>query len=181
MKDTGEKKIYEIKNLLDASFGAGYMEESAIWEHMHSDKSLLYLMHQNEELAGVMLFVEEAPCQSNGEMEKAFAEIQSITGGKRCLHCKFLCTPPKYQRQGFGASITAKALADIQSRQRADVIYTCLWEYENNVPAKRIFEENDFRFYKRLEEPWYGDKDYYCIVCGGRCRCPGQVYYKELA
>lgn len=51
MKDTGEKCIHEIKNLLDASFGAGYMEESAIGEHMHSDKSLLYLMHQNEELA----------------------------------------------------------------------------------------------------------------------------------
>lgn len=180
MENAGEKYIHEIKELLDASFGAGYMEESAIWEHMHSDRSLLYLMQQKGELAGVMLFVEEDPRERKGEMEKAFAEIQSITGSKRCLHCKFLCTPPKYRRQGFGGSIAAGALADIQSRQRADVVYTCLWEYENNVPAKRIFEENDFQLYKRLENPWYEDKDYYCIVCRGRCCCPGQVYYKRL-
>lgn len=181
MKDAREKYIHEIKDLLDAGFGAGYMEESAIWAHMHSAKSLFYLTQQQGELAGAILLVEDDPCQKNGEMEKAFAEIQSITGSKICLHFKFICIPPKYRRQGFGRSITAEALEDIESLRRADVVYTCLWEYENNVPAKRIFEENGFQFYRRLEEPWYGDKDYYCIVCRGRCRCPGRVYYKKLA
>ena len=85
------------------------------------------------------------------------------------------------QNNGIGKELFADSIQAIRESREYGVITSLLWEYNGKVPAKKVHEDNGFRFLYRLTRPWYHLTKYHCIVCGGRCRCDGLQYILELS
>ncbi len=177
-----KEDIPVLMRMFDENLGKGYMTEEQILHHITDEKELFYASRKDDgTLCGILLFGEE-PAEVLAEQTKIpLPELLRMAGGKPLLKCRSMCISKEFQKNGVGKELFQKALADIKSKKRYGLITSLLWEYQGNVPAEKLHIDNGFQFLHRLKMPWYGYKDYTCIICKGRCRCDGLQYVLKLS
>lgn len=168
----------QIKELFEESFGKNYMSAGQVEGCIESGAPFKMAL-DGDTLMGAILFIPESEETIAEHTELDRKTIHALCGAKPSLICRCACTYARYQRKGVARQLLQTCLEEIKKRGYG-AVFTTLWEYQGGVPAEKMFMEHQFQRGKKLEAPWYGDEDYICSECGGRCRCSGVVYYKEI-
>ena len=179
MRKAEKKDIRQIFEIVEDCFGKNYMTEGELIEHIESPESFLYLNEAGEDIAAISLYTVEEIDVAAENSKESVELLQNLSCGRNIVHCKFLCVNKKLQKGGYGKKLIKELEDYIEDLNISSAVYTVLCEYNNSIPAKGIFENNGFKFRRRLSRPWYGDESYSCPVCKGRCVCEGYTYFKK--
>lgn len=181
MEQVKETDIYALKEMFDENFGQGYMSEEKMKYYINNDRELFYASRcEDGTLCGAVLFGEESAETLSSQTNIPMDNLLKMAAGKKLLKCRTLCVASDCQKKSVGENLFSGAIEEIKQKGVYGLITSLLWEYGGKVPARKIHEDNGFRFLYRLKEPWYSLEDYYCVYCKGRCRCDGLQYVLEL-
>lgn len=81
-----------------------------------------------------------------------------------------------------GLGIAARLIEFAADRlQKADVsaVFTVCWKAENGAFLAPALKSCGFSFLASAENVWYDEKQLICPICGGRCRCGAEIYFKK--
>lgn len=108
-------------------------------------------------------------------------EIRNVVGGNESICvAKSLVLQKECEKAGLATNLVRDTLEEAKQKG----FYSCwspLWvRKDGSIPAKKIMDRNDFKYYKNSHMVWVDDKEYKCIDCEGPCKCDAAVYYKIL-
>lgn len=180
MEIVDAKKEYSraLWELFEVSFGQNYMSVESI-EGYITQGTPFKIALDRKELMGAILFIPASTEKAAGHVRMDRETVGALCGEKPALICKCACTYAKYQGQGAAKRLLTACLEDAK-KSGYGAVFTVLWEYGGSVPAEKMFVDAQFQRGGKLIMPWYGEADYICSECGGRCRCNGIVYYKKI-
>lgn len=176
--DGTSEHFESTRALCDERFGRGYctQETFGAWiSHPGLFKVALY----DNEYAGfaVMLPADEKALMKHMQMTRE--ETLHYTQGKPALIYKSAAVQPRFERRGI---MKAMAACGLKSAKELGfhTIFASAWVYQNTIPIENTFRVFGFTrlFDKKLL--WYDDENYHCVICNGRCKCDGIIYYKKL-
>lgn len=85
----------------------------------------------------------------------------------------------EYRKRGLAARMIRFALECLRKRS-IEMAYIICWKIDGVVSLASALRECGFSHLAEAKRVWYDMMDLVCPVCGGRCECDAEVYYKRL-
>lgn len=168
--------IVQIKNIFDENFGVDYLTEDEILFYIKDENSFLIIDLTENRVNAIVLYIVESIEKVSSITKIPVNNIYELFSKNKLIHCKCLCVKKELQKQGYGRELFKKSLGFIFSKYDLD-IFAILWKYNGIVPAEQIVIEMGFKKLKELPSPFFNYDNYHCIICNGKCKCPGIFYY----
>lgn len=168
----------DMKFLCDERYGEGYLTPER-YAHYLKHPGLFLAAHKGKELAGFSLMAPAAVPEAAGYMKMSAGELEKLTGNRKLLILKSIVIQKKYGKMGLPVTMTNEVIENARS-EGYGIIFSAAWIVGGKIPIKKAFEEMEFTPLFLRHNLWYDDEDYYCIVCKGRCKCDGFIYYKYI-
>ena len=175
----GSPKYYEdIQQLCDLRYGTGYIDRP-VYEKWMEHPELMNVALVEGEFAGFSVFVPAAVDELMSHMDMPREDVVRIAGDRPALIYRSAAVPFRFEKRGIMQQLLGNALEELPELGYGSV-FGSAWVHDGRVPMSRLFNLFGFsRLYER-KMLWYQDKNYRCVVCGGRCRCDAMIYYKQL-
>lgn len=171
-----KEHIAQIKSIFDENFGMNYLTEDEILFYINNENSCLFVDLTGNKINAIVLYIIESIEEVSLITKIPVNKIYELFGKNKLIHCKCLCVKKELQKQGYGRELFKESLVFIRKKYDLDV-FAILWKYKDQVPAEHIVIENGFEKLKELSEPFFYYDNYHCIICNGKCKCPGIFYY----
>ncbi len=82
--------------------------------------------------------------------------------------------------RGLGiAAQLIKFAADRLQKAGADAVFTVCWKADGDAFLAPALKSCGFNYLSSAEYVWYDKKELVCPICGGRCRCSAEIYFKK--
>lgn len=167
-----------IKELCELRFGSGYLDETGYARWMeHPD--LVQVATIDGDFAGVAVMRPASEEEIAQKMKMDQAEIMDITSGRPAAVYQSIALKHRYEKHGLGRRMVLDGL-ERGANKGYSAIFIAAWMYDGKIPAQGLLSSLGFTQLYRRELLWYGEKNYQCVACGGRCVCDGMIYYKKL-
>lgn len=85
----------------------------------------------------------------------------------------------KENYRGLGLSARLVEYAAAKLFQITHTVFIVCWKVNGSVALSGALDKCGFKFLSNAENVWYDKPNLICPVCGGRCRCGAEVYYKK--
>lgn len=85
----------------------------------------------------------------------------------------------KYRKRGLAARMIRFALDDMR-KISVGTVFTVCWKNGGGVALERALLECDFSYLAGSKMTWHDVAELICPVCGGRCFCDAEIYYKHI-
>lgn len=178
LRDAVLEDYEDVKLLCDERFGEGYLTPEQ-YAHYLKYTGLFKVACMGKELAGFSLMAPASVSEAAAHMKMSVGEIKKLTGSRRILILKSIVLQKKYGGKGLPVSMT-NAVIENAKIEGYGIIFSAAWIVGGKIPIKKAFEEMEFKPLFLRSNLWYDDEDYYCVVCKGRCRCDGFIYYRYI-
>lgn len=168
----------DIFELCAGRYGEGYLKDSDYSRWMQHPELFKVALAEGR-FAGFAVMIPAERAEIMARMAMPEQDVLDIAGNRPALIYKSAAVLPEYEGRGVMRAMTA---AGIQTAKELGygAIFGSAWVCGDRIPIQPTFDSFGFlRLYER-KMLWYGDEDYHCILCGGRCRCDGVIYYKKL-
>lgn len=175
----GSPKYYEdIQQLCDLRYGTGYLDRP-VYEKWMEHPELMNVALIEGEFAGFSVFVPAAVEELMSHMDMPREDVVRIAGDRPALIYKSAAVPFQFEKRGIMQQLLGNALEDLPKLGYGS-IFGSAWVHGGRIPMARLFDLFGFSQLYERKMLWYQDKNYRCVVCGGRCKCDAMIYYKQL-
>ncbi|MCL2081993.1 MAG: N-acetyltransferase [Oscillospiraceae bacterium] len=169
----------DVALIANKSFGEGYMNEDRLKE-VTGGQGSFYSSVTDGKISGYCFFqyITADLCASKIKLPKETFVQNSSSDGMVC-YTKTMAVDESLRGRGVADDLFEACL----NKAVSDGLFSAwgsAWRLGNIVPMNRIFLKNGFCVHSEVPYIWYDDKQYKCIVCGGRCKCTGVIYRKLL-
>lgn len=168
----------DMKILCDERYGEGYLTPER-YAHYLEHPRLFLVASQGNELAGFSLMAPASVPETADYMKMSAGEIKGLAGDRKILILKSIVIQKKYGKMGLPSTMT-NAVIENAKTEGYGIIFSAAWMVEGKMPIKQAFEEMGFQPLFLRHNLWYDEEDYYCVVCKGRCKCDGFIYYRYI-
>lgn len=168
----------DMKVLCDERYGEGYLT----WEryaHYLEHPRLFRIARKGNDFAGFSLMTPATVLEVADHMKMSVGEVEKLTEGKRPLILKSIVIQKKYAGMGLPVAMTNRIIENA-AEDGYGIIFSAAWLVREKIPIRKAFEEMEFKPLFLRRNLWYADEDYYCVVCKGRCKCDGFIYYRYI-
>lgn len=176
--DAEEKYYPQMLELCEECFGSGYLSYPHFCEMIKMEAPFKMAL-TGKELIGYSVFettdAEEVAAQYQIDLEG----VKEIAGAEKIFRYKSAAVKKAFHGKGVAGNLLEEC---IQKARELDCgsVFVAGWKYNGRVPMHNIFIRNGFVEVGLRKNLWYGEEDYTCIICGGRCKCEGIIYYLKL-
>lgn len=163
-----------VERLCTIQFGEGYLkrEEFALW--CQYPDMFLAAEYQGK-FVGYVSFLPSTPEEIEEKMAVPAEEVRRCAGDRLPIHCRGTAAFSEFQGMGIMYYVM-KAVVENTRAAGYHVGYLPGWKYYGKTPVYHLIRPFGFVPYCQREMLWYGDEDYTCIVCKGRCTCSAVIY-----
>jgi len=168
----------QIKELYELRFGEGYVDEEEFARWMEHPEFIQIILAEGE-FAGAAVLLPASTAEIAVKMGMTEQEVLDITGGRPAIIYKCTALWPRFEKRGINHVVAADGLRRAEAGGYC-AIFSTAWVYHNSVPARHVFEHLGYTKLYRRKMLWYNNENYKCVICGGRCVCDAEVYYKKL-
>ncbi len=169
---------YKIIDLCNRRYGKGYMTNE-IFNKLLENPDFFKVATINNEFAGFASFLPENIEKIAKAMGQSMFDIINISGDKPSVIYKSAALEPNFEHGGIMQNLLAK-LIEQATNKGYSTVFASAWMIGDTVPIEKTLKKFDFIYVGNCSMLWYGDKEYNCIICGGRCQCNAAIYYKKL-
>jgi len=164
----------EVLPLCDRRFGTGYVDRAEF------DKWLKYpqfclVMEYDGDFVGYVCILPSTPEKVCEDMQLPLDEVSAECEGKKVIRCRSAILKEKYENRGYMRVLWEKVFANAKSCGYG-ISYCPAWKYDGKVPMHNLLTKLGFEVIAEKQMLWYDEINYTCVVCKGRCACPGVVY-----
>lgn len=175
--------VKETKALCDICVGVDLYSEEYIQSIIGNPRQVFYLLFSKErELAGYVFFqlMDIADMMAFVKMKKS--QLMPLLQREDCVISNFrsLGIAPKMRNRHFSEALTKFSIEYSRETLKADIYFGAFWKQGDKIPMMKNIEKFGFLHYASAGRIWYDEKDLYCPVCKGRCRCEAEIYYIRL-
>lgn len=167
-----------IQPLCDLRYGDGYIDRQT-YEQWMGHPELMNVALVEGEFAGFSVFVPAGIEDLATHMGMPREDVAHIAGDKPALIYKSAAVPFQFEKRGIMQELLGNALEKLPALGYGSA-FGSAWMYDGKIPMSRLFDYFGFRQLYTRKMLWYHDKNYRCVVCGGRCKCDAMIYYKQL-
>lgn len=166
---------YEIIiKLCDLRFGKGYIDRDEFNQWLKYPDLFLALEYGGEFVGYVCILPSTAEyvCE---HMQLPLEEIKAECDGKKIIRCRSAVLRTEFEHKGFMRMLWEKVFENAKNLGYS-VAYCPAWKYNDFVPMNNLLTQLGFVPIAEKQMLWYNEKNYTCVVCGGRCKCPAVIY-----
>lgn len=172
----------ETVELCGSCVGKNLYQKEDLMTVLDKQDSFFYLlMDQDGMVIGYVFFEMADRKELAGYFKIEQARFLSIIEpADRIVHFRSIGIAEKMRGKQLSDRLMDFALTSARECLQADVMIGAFWKKRGNVPMERALSDFGFRRFATVEKIWYDRADLICPVCGGRCVCPAEIYYKRL-
>ncbi len=172
----GSEKYYDVvQKLCDDRFGPGLIVR-ADYDHWMEHPEMFRIALVDGEFAG---YATAFPADDNElvrRLHMTVEEIHNLAGDTPRMFYHNTVVRPEYERRGIGMTLFFSVQeAAIKAGYRAQ--FCSAWVHDGKVHVGTAMERLGLKPVCVCEKLWYGNENYYCVVCKGRCVCDAMIYF----
>ncbi|MGN0597370.1 MAG: GNAT family N-acetyltransferase [Ruminiclostridium sp.] len=174
-KPLRECDIDRVNSFCGKYLGEGLYSREMLEEISKKENHFFYVIYDKEEIAAIFYCYADTA-------ENAFSDVtEKITdfcGEKeRVGVCRSIAVAPPYRKTGLSLKLLKYFSAFLHNECGVDKIFVLAWVKGREIPAENILTAAGFLSAGRISRPWYKNEKLYCPLCGGRCKCDGELYF----
>lgn len=168
----------EIQRLCDERYGTGYICRED-YDRWLKNPELFKIALIEGDFAGFAVMLPAGVSEVMKHMGMPEQDVRRISGNKPALIYKSAAVQKKYEHRGVMKAMAAEGIRQAR-RLGYGSLYGSAWVYDGQVPIEGTFRAFGFQRLYARHMLWYGNENYRCVVCKGRCTCDAMIYYKIL-
>jgi len=173
-----EKYQDDVVKLSDECFGPGLVTP-AVFAHWMEHPEFFQMALKNDEFAG---FIAMFPADEDTIMRRLKMpreDVRKYIKERPCLYYNSAAVRKKFERQGVVSRLQKQAFENARNAGY-HVLIGPAWIHDGFTPMAATVARYGFKPIYKRKLIWYDIKDYYCVVCHGRCVCDAMIYYAEI-
>ena len=173
-------EISETKALCDICVGKNLYSEKDLGNTVENKKQFFWLLKtENGETAGY-IYYKLTDTKSLAKYAKLDEKILlEVSDSGDCIgQIQSVGIREDFRGLGIAARLI-KFAADRLQKAGASAVFTVCWKAQGGAFLAPALKSCGFSFLASAENVWYDEKQLICPICGGRCRCGAEIYFKK--
>ena len=171
--------VNEIHMLADITVGKGLVTQSEIISAI--DSELSYVIKKNDENviigfslnekinSDILTSIYKRCDETFGNLKDTMNDMTSI------VNLSALGIMPQYQRHGYGRLLFQTVISIFKAKY--DCITALAWKKGDEIPMKKLFEQEGLSYLGMMKSPYKDVKGLYCEYCKSDvCLCDSCLY-----
>lgn len=173
-------EISETKTLCDICVGKNLYSEKDLGNTVKDKKQFFWLLKtEGGETAGYIYYKltdTKSLAKYTRLDEKILLKVSD--GGGKTGQIQSVGIKEDFRGLGIAARLIKFAVCRLQ-KAGAGAVFTVCWKAEGGAFLAPALKSCGFSFLSSAENVWYDEKQLICPICGGRCRCGAEIYFKK--
>ncbi|GEM_PF-3359821 len=169
-----EEDFEKVLPLCDRRFGTGYVDKEEFCKWLNYPELCIVLEYQHN-FVGYVCILPSTPEKVCEDMQLDLDTVRAESEGKKIVRCRSAILTEEYENMGFMRMLWEKVF-DNAKKLGYGISYCPAWKYDGKVPMHNLLTKLGFEVIAEKQMLWYDEINYTCVVCHGRCACPGVVY-----
>lgn len=173
-----EKYRDDVIKLCDESFGPGLITP-AVFSHWMERPEFFQIALKGDVFAG---FIAMFPADEDTIMRRLKMpreDVRKYVKQRPCLFYNSAAIRKEFEHQGIVSLLQKQAFENARNAGYR-VLIGSAWIHDGFTPIAALVDRYGFRPIYKRKLIWYDIKEYYCVVCRGRCVCDAMIYYAEI-
>ena len=173
-------EISTAKALCDICVGKNLYSEKDLGNTVKDKKQFFWLLKTEDGETAGYIYYKLTNTKSLAKYAKLDEKILlGVSGsGDKIGQIQSVGIKEKFRGLGIAARLIEFA-ADRLQKADVSAVFTVCWKAENGAFLAPALKSCGFSFLASAENVWYDEKQLICPICGGRCRCGAEIYFKN--
>lgn len=177
------EELQEIVQMCDRCVGENLYSENEIRKAIEDDDSYIYLLKEEKEgLCGYVYFQKTGLDELAAFLKTEKTLFQQAIGCENASFINFrsIGIDGKMRNNGLSEKLFGFSVDYSEKYLKADYMFGAFWKQDKTVPMLSNLQKYGFSYFSTIEKMWYDKPGLICPVCGGRCICSAEIYFKKL-
>ena len=174
-KPLRECDIDRVNSFCGEYLGEGLYNREVLEEISQKANHYFYVIYNNEEIAAIFYCYADTAKSAITDVTEKITEFCGKS--ERVGVCRSIAVAPTYRKTGLSLKLLEFFSAFLLNECGVKKIFVLAWVKGREIPAENILIAAGFRSAGRISRPWYKNERLYCPLCGGRCKCDGELYF----